>query len=257
MEFLKFTADLGIQSVEIRNDIPGTGILDGLTDAAAQTAFSQTGIRPLTINALYPFEDARVLNINVEKLRGLITEAKRVDCSQIVLCPLNDASDRRNPDEKADELVSALNAYGLLFAEARMTGLIEPLGFSVSALQTKSAALEGIAKCEYPGSYKLLHDTFHHYLSDETEFFPEETALIHVSGVLPGKAKADITDNDRVLVTEDDILDNRGQVATLLKAGCTAPFSYEPFSPQIHNLPLPELNLQLKQSIEYLFSLGA
>jgi len=54
-------------------------------------------------------------------------------------------------------------------------------------------------------------------------------------------------------VTEDDIMDNRGQVATLLEAGCTAPISYEPFSSQVRDLPLPELKTQLQKSIDYLF----
>ncbi len=253
-EFLRFTADLGIKYVELRNDLANVGILDELPSDSVQTAFSNTGIKALTINALYPFEDARALDRNLEKLAGLITEAKRVDCPYIVLCPLNEGGDPRNPAQKADELVAALNAYGSLFQEARITGLIEPLGFSVSALRTKSAGLAGIEKCNHPGAYKLLHDTFHHYLSGETDFFPEETALIHVSGVLPGKKTPDLTDADRVLVTENDILDNRGQVATLLKSGSTAPFSFEPFSPQVQNLPSHDLQTQIKQSIEYLFS---
>jgi 2-keto-myo-inositol isomerase len=253
-EFLKFTANLGIGYVELRNDLPEVGLVDGLTEAAAQAAFSESKIRPLTINALYPFEDVSVLDANTQRLRGLIVEAKRIHCSQIVFCPLNDATDRRSEAERADQLVTALNAYGPLLAETGMTGLIEPLGFSVSALRTKSAALAGIASCDYPAAYKLLHDTFHHYLSGETDFFPAETALIHVSGVLPGKAISDITDDDRVLITEEDILDNRGQVTTLLKSGATAPFSYEPFSPQVRDLPVPELETQLKRSIEYLFS---
>src|SRR6516225_5103966 len=175
-EFLKFTADLGIKYVEVRNDFTDKGILDGLSDTVLQKAFKDTGIKALTINALYPFEDAKILKENTEKLKGLITEAKRIDCPQIVLCPLNDAADKRNPAQRADELVTALNAYGPLFAQAKMTGLIEPLGFAICSLRTKKAALEGIANCDHPEAYKLLHDTFHHYLSGETGFFPRETA---------------------------------------------------------------------------------
>src|ERR1700739_2780532 len=133
-EFLKFTADLGIKYVEVRNDFTDKGVLDGLSDSALQKAFKDTGIKALTINALYPFEDAKVLKENIEKLKGLIAEAKRIDCPQIVLCPL--------------------------FAQAKMTGLIEPLGFAICSLRTKKVALEAIAKCNYPESYKLLHDTF-------------------------------------------------------------------------------------------------
>src|ERR1700716_2457561 len=157
-EFLKFTADLGIKYVEVRNDFTDKGILDGLSDAALQKAFNDTGIKALTINALYPFEDIKVLKENIEKLKGLIAEAQRINCPQIVLCPLNDANDKRNPAQRADELAAALDAYGPLFDDSSMTGLIEPLGFEICSLRTKKAALEGIANCKYPGFYQLLHD---------------------------------------------------------------------------------------------------
>jgi 2-keto-myo-inositol isomerase len=133
-----------------------------------------------------------------------------------------------------------------------LTGLIEPLGFEICALRTKKAALAGIKKSKYPQVYKLLHDTFHHYLAGETEFFPDETGLIHVSGVGSGKAKTAIVDDDRILVTKEDVMDNKGQVAALLAQGCKAPISYEPFSPSIRGLPLPELMEQLKKSVSYL-----
>jgi 2-keto-myo-inositol isomerase len=253
-EFLKFTADLGIKYVEVRNDFTDQGVLDGLSDSALENAFQMTGVKALTINALYPFEDVKVLKQNLERLQGLIAAAKRINCPQIVLCPLNDANDQRSPAQRADELVTALTAYGPLLAKAKIIGLVEPLGFAICSLRTKKAALQGMARCDYPESYQLLHDTFHHYLSGETEFFPQQTAMVHVSGVLAGKNKAAITDEDRILVTEDDIMDNCGQVAGLLKGGCTAPISYEPFSPQVRELPLPELKAQLQESIDYLFA---
>jgi 2-keto-myo-inositol isomerase len=253
-EFFQFANDLGCESVELRNDLAGKEILDGLSDGALRNLLSATRVKPLTINALYPFEDARALEANLAKLKGLIAEAKRINCSQIVLCPLNEAGDPRSPSQRAEQLVAALNAFGPLLAEAKMTGLIEPLGFSVSALRTKRAALAGISQCGYSDSYRLLHDTFHHYLGEETEFFPAETALVHVSGVLPGKARSAMTDADRVLVTRDDILDNRGQVATLLKVGYPRPFSYEPFSEEVQSLSAASLKTDLQKSIEYLFS---
>src|SRR4029077_17888983 len=244
-EFLKFAADLGIKYVEVRNDFTDKGVLDGLSDAALESSFKKTGVKALTINALYPFEDVKVLKENIEKLKGLIAEAKRINCPQIVLCPLNDANDKRSPAQRADDLTTALTAYGPLFAEAKMIGLIEPLGFAICSLRTKKAALEAIAKCNYPESYKLLHDTFHHYLSGEIEFFPKETAIVHVSGLLAGKTKAATTDEDRILVTEEDIMDNRGEVGVRLKGGSPAPLPNEPFSSQVRDLPLSELKSQL------------
>ena len=253
-EFFELANDLGFESVELRNDLAGKEILDGLPDDTVRNLLNVTGIKPLTINALYPFEDVRALETNLAKLKGLIGEAKRINCSRIVLCPLNDATDSRSPGQRADQLITALNAFGPLFAEAQMTGLVEPLGFSVSALRTKKEALAGISQCDYSGSYKLLHDTFHHYLAEETDFFPAETALVHVSGVLPGKVRSAITDADRVLVTGDDILDNRGQVATLLNARYFGPFSYEPFSQEVQMLSAATLKTNLQNSIQYLFS---
>src|SRR5438132_14225971 len=146
-EFLKFTADLGIKYVEVRNDFTDKGILDGLPDAVLQKAFKDTGVKALTINALYPFEDGKILKENTEKLKGLIAEARRINCPEIVLCPLNDANDKRSPAQRTDELATALTAYGPLFAESKMIGLIEPLGFEVCSLRTRKAALEGIASC--------------------------------------------------------------------------------------------------------------
>jgi 2-keto-myo-inositol isomerase len=253
-EFFQFANDLGFKYVELRNDLAGKEILDGLPDDVMRQLLDVTRINPLTINALSRFEDVRALDANLVRLKGLIAQAKRINCSQIVLCPLNEADDARTPGQRTDELVTALNVFGPLFAEANITGLIEPLGFSVSALRTKKEALTGLSQCDYPGSYKLLHDTFHHYLGEETDFFPAVTALVHVSGVLPGKTRAAITDADRVLVTGDDILDNRGQVATLLNGGYTGPFSYEPFSQEVQSLSVAALKTDLQKSVEYLFS---
>lgn len=251
-EFLKLTADLGMKMAEVRNDFAERGVLDGLSEAQLKKALAETGVRIITINALYPFEHGKYLQANVEKLKGLIAEARKVSCPQIVLCPFNEASDPRTPAQRAGDLVAALNAYGPLFTEARMVGLIEALGFERSALRTKRAALDGIARCAWPKAFALLHDTFHHYLSGETEFFPRETALIHVSGVMAGKPKAAIEDEDRVLVDASDVLDSRGQVAALLKAGCQAPISYESFSPRVRALAVPELKKALLASVKYL-----
>ena len=88
-EFLKFTAELGIKYIEVRNDFTDKGILDGLPDAVLQKAFKDTGIRVLTINALYPFEDARVLKENIEKLKGMnitiVTTAKDDNSARALL----------------------------------------------------------------------------------------------------------------------------------------------------------------------------
>jgi 2-keto-myo-inositol isomerase len=252
-EFLRLAADLGMRYAEVRNDIPGTAVLDGLSDAALQKAQADTGVQILTINALYPFERAQTLSATLEKLKGLIADARRVGCPHVVMCPFNEPGDTRSATQRAHDLVVTLNAYGPVLSAAGMVGLVEPLGFERSTLRTKKAALDGIRRCTHPQAFKLVHDTFHHYLSGETELFPAETGLVHVSGVARGKAKAAIQDDDdRILVDATDAMDNRGQVAALLAAGCTAPISYEPFGPSVRAMPVPELRKALAESVKYL-----
>jgi 2-keto-myo-inositol isomerase len=252
-EFLKLTAELGMKYAEVRNDFAEKGVLDGLSEAELGKALAATGVRIVTINALYPFEHGDHLAANLEKLKALIAEARKVSCPHIVMCPFNERGDTRTPAQRASDLVAALNAYGPLFAGAGMVGLIEPLGFERSSLRTKRAALDGIARCSHPKAFALLHDTFHHYLSGETEFFPAETALIHVSGVAKGKPRAAIQDDDdRILVDASDAMDNKGQVATLLARGCKAIVSFEPFGPSVRAMPVPELKRALQESVKYL-----
>jgi predicted xylose isomerase-like sugar epimerase len=88
---------------------------------------------------------------------------------------------------------------------------------------------------------------------DSLGVFAEQGKHVRLMGVLAGKTKAATMDEDRVLVTKDDIMDNRGQVAALLEGGATVPISYEPFSPQVRQLQLSDLKVQLQRSIDYLF----
>jgi 2-keto-myo-inositol isomerase len=254
-EFLSLTRELGMKYAEVRNDFAEKGVLDGLSDAELKKALADSGVQILTINALYPFERGQSLTANLEKLKGMIADARRVGCPHIVMCPFNEQGDTRTPAQRADELLAALNAYGPLFTQAGMVGLVEPLGFERSALRTKRAAVDAIRKCAFPKAYALVHDTFHHYLSGETEFFPAETGLVHVSGVAKGKPKSAIQDDDdRILVDASDAMDNRGQLATLLKGGCKAVVSYEPFGPSIRAMPVPELKKALLESVKYLLA---
>ncbi len=94
------------------------------------------------------------------------------------------------------------------------------------------------------GTYKLMHDTFHHHLAGETEFFPEWTGLVHISGVTdPSVAVDDMLDAHRVLVDGEDRLENIAQIKTLLELGYTGPFSFEPFAEEVHALADPEAAL--------------
>src|SRR5271157_3105939 len=54
-DFFKFTADLGLAKVEIRNDLPGGAVIDGMPPAKAAELAQRHGIGVLSINALQKF----------------------------------------------------------------------------------------------------------------------------------------------------------------------------------------------------------
>ena len=123
-----------------------------------------------------------------------------------------------------------LRDYGIL-------GFIEPLGFEECALRRKRVAVEAIKSIGGLDVFRLVHDTFHHHLASEHEFFPELTGLVHISGVEDAQAPlATIRDGHRVLVGEGDILGNAAQINTLLSTGYSGYLSFEPFAESVHGL---------------------
>jgi 2-keto-myo-inositol isomerase len=85
-----------------------------------------------------------------------------------------------------------------------------------------------------------VHDTFHHHLAGEKEYFADRTGLVHISGVDdPKVAVADMLDAHRVLIDGGDRLQNIAQIQKLLSLGYAGPFSFEPFAAGIHALADP------------------
>lgn len=151
------------------------------------------------------------------------------------MCPLNEGK----PVVFYD-LVAALTAMRRILRDRGLTGLVEPLGFPVSSLRTKKEAVAAIEVAGGADTYRLVHETFHHHLAGETEFFPDWTGLVHISGVADaGVSVADKLDPHRVLVDASDRLENIPQNRRLLTAGYDGPFSFEPFAAEVHDLPDP------------------
>ncbi|RJL06699.1 TIM barrel protein [Paracoccus siganidrum] len=235
-DFFAMTRRLGATEVEIRNDIPD--VLGSMDPAHVRAEAERQGVTILSINALYPFNvwsgdlPARAV--------AMADYARAAGAKALVMCPLNDGT-----PVSFDDLVAALVAMRPILAERGLTGLVEPLGFPVSSLRKKATAIEAIEAAGGEGVYKLMHDTFHHHLAGETEFFPEWTGLVHISGVSdPAVAVEDMLDAHRVLVDGTDRLENLAQVRVLLEAGYDGPFSFEPFAAEIHDLADPEAALQ-------------
>lgn len=226
---------LGVTDVEIRNDTPN--VVGTLAPADVKAAAATAGVNLLSINALYPFNvwnDER--RAQTEKLADY---AAASGAKALVMCPLNDGT----PVSQAD-VVTALKAIRPILESRGITGLVEPLGFPVSSLRRKADAIAAIKEAGGEGLFKLVHDTFHHHLASETEFFPEWTGLVHISGVVDADVSVDkMLDAHRVLVDKRDRLGNIPQIRALQAAGYKGPFSFEPFATEVQELADPQAAL--------------
>ena len=130
------------------------------------------------------------------------TRRRRYDCPAIVLCPNNDTKDTRDPETRLSETVAALTAFGPSFTRRGILGYVEPLGFAECSLPSIVTAVTAITRSGH-SCYRVVYDTFHHYLGPDTEkeigtsYDVSHTGLIHVSGVessdckgkVPGRAQ--------------------------------------------------------------------
>ena len=234
-EFFAMARALGVTDVEIRNDTPN--VVGTLLPADVKAAAEAAGVNLLSINALYPFNvwnDER--RAQTEKLADY---AAASGAKALVMCPLNDGT----PVSQAD-VVTALKAIKPILESRGIQGLVEPLGFPVSSLRRKADAIAAIKEAGGEGRFKLVHDTFHHHLAGETEFYPEWTGLVHISGVADADVSVDkMLDAHRVLVDKRDRLGNVPQIRALRAAGYTGPFSFEPFATEVQELADPQAAL--------------
>jgi len=246
LEFIALAKSANFQAVELRNDMKGKTVTDGLIPLQVEQAASAASVHIATINALQRFNEKP--KTHKKELEALLKVGKALGCEAIVLCPVNGIAEDEDRSQWHDQCVEALITYADLFGEYGLRGYVEPLGFAVSSLRTKEEALRAIKESGKGSQYKLVHDTFHHYLSGETGFYPKETGLVHISAVVGQKPIASIHDGDRVLLSPSDILSSQAQVRTLIQGGYTGYLSFEPFSREVQTASTTSLLKQLDDS---------
>jgi 2-keto-myo-inositol isomerase len=240
-EFFALTAELGLANVELRNDLPGGKIIDDLKPEQVKQLAARHRIQILTINALQKFNLPSRLVEAARELKDLIALARSIGCRAIVLCPNNDTADRRSPEQSLRDTVAALKAFGPQFGDSGLLGYVEPLGFPESSLRSALSAAEAIREAG-PGPYRIVYDTFHHYLGPDEASDIEQgldvslVGLVHASGVEAVLEKAAMKDAHRVLVTANDRMGNVEQIARLLARGYGGEVSLEPFAEQVQRL---------------------
>lgn len=244
-QFFDLAKTVGAEGVEIRNDIDGNAIIDGtLPDVIAREA-SARDLRLISINALQRFNEWN--EEREAEARELVDYAKACGAEALVLVPTNDGSGRANGERQAN-LRIALKALRPILQEAGVMGFVEPLGFESCSLRYKSEAVEVIEALGANDTFRVVHDTFHHYLAGEDQLFPAHTGLVHISGVTDGAISTkEMRDGHRVLVDHNDRLNNIGQISALQAQGYGGVLSFEPFSEAVHRLP--DLSAALAQSM--------
>lgn len=248
--FFALARSLGLSSVEIRNDLDGNAIIDGTPAAVIKDAAARHGVTIMSINALQRFNEWN--ETRAKEARELIDYAAACGAKALVLVPVNDGSGQED-GVRQENLKTSLRALKPMLDAADIMGLVEPLGFEICSLRSKTEAAEAIRQLDAAKTFNMVHDTFHHYLAGETAIFPELTGLIHISGVSdPAVSVSAMRDGHRILIDSADRLDNVGQIRALLDAGYTGPCSFEPFSPAVQQLEQPES--ALRASMDYIQS---
>jgi len=256
-DFYKFTKTLGLNKIELRNDLPGGKIINDYNPEELKELSKKYGVEILTINALQKFNLDAILPKAIEELKKLINLSLSIGCKAIVLCPNNDMNDKRGSEEIFEETVKALKSFGPLFQDSGIKGYLEPLGFEECSLRSIVIAMKAIQESGYP-VYKIVHDTFHHHIGPDTfdtienDYDISYAGLVHISGVESNIPIEEYRDNHRVLVTEQDRLQTKEQIALLLKLGYAGNISFEPFSKKVQEMEIEKIKSAINHSIEYI-----
>ncbi len=258
-EFFKFSSGVGLNKVELRNDLPGIGIIDAYTPKNVTELSEQFNIKILAINALQKFNLGAVLSDALEELSELIGLSISINCEAIVLVPNNDVNDKRGADTIFKETVTALKTFGPLFEDSGILGYVEPLGFGECSLRSKVTAIRAIQESGY-ANYKIVYDTFHHHLGPDTADTFENgddisyIGVVHVSGLESDIPPHEYKDSHRILVTAKDRLNNLEQLEQLQKLGYDGDISFEPFAKELQTMEIEALKAAINESIDHILN---
>jgi len=232
-DFFALAASLGIDAVEIRNDLAGNAILDGTKPDLIKAAADRHDVAIISINALQRFNEWN--DAREKEAIALAAYARDCGAEALVLVPVNDGSGRAEGERQGNVRVS-LKALKPILADHGLIGLVEPLGFQICSLRSKREAVDAIDSVGGNSVFRLVHDTFHHVLAGEPVIFAERTGLVHISGVTDTAVGIDgMLDAHRVMVGPGDRMDNVGQITALRAAGYDGYFSFEPFAASVHD----------------------
>lgn len=251
-DFISLAVAVGVQAVEIRNDIEGCEFADGTPAAEVKARLDAAGLAVASVNALQRFNDWTPAR--ADEARAVIAYAAALGAPGVVLCPVLDEGHGWTEAGAEARLRDGLRRLRPLLLDHGVTGYVEPLGMRGSTLQRQDRAVAAISDIDGWDAYRLCYDTFQSFRCGDTALFPDRIALAHISGISRGDLAPDmLSEPDRGLIFVDDRVDNVGRLRALYAAGYCGFVSMEPFSPAVQRDP--DLRSHLRASLDYVRAL--
>jgi 2-keto-myo-inositol isomerase len=250
--FIALATSVGVQAVEIRNDIEGREFADGTPAKDVLARLQDAGLEVASVNALQRFNDwSPTRAIEAE---AIIAYAAALGAPGVVLCPVHNEDNGWTEIEAERNLRDGLRQLRPILLAHGVTGYVEPLGMKGSTMKRQAMAVAAVSDVDGWDAYKLCYDTFQYFRCNDTQLFPQHIGLAHMSGIartdlLPG----DLVEPDRGLIFVGDRVSNVTQLRGLKAAGYEGFVSMEPFSSEVQNDP--ELAAHLRASLEYVSTL--
>ncbi|MBI4923331.1 MAG: TIM barrel protein [Devosia nanyangense] len=235
-DFIELAKGVGVDAVEIRNDIAGREFADGTPAAELRDKLDDAGLKLASINALQRFNDWT--GARERELRTLAAYAATLGAPGIVLCPVIAADHGWSAADLDTKLRHSVRMMRPIFLEYGIKGYLEPLGMRDSTLKHQESIVTAVDEVEAWDAFQLCHDTFQFYRSSDARMFPERIGLVHVSGIArKDLGPVELTEPDRGFVFVGDRVDNVGQLKRLTEAGYRGYVSFEPFDPEVQQDP--------------------
>jgi 2-keto-myo-inositol isomerase len=243
---------VGVQGVEIRNDIDGREFHDGTPATEVRAQLEDSGLEVASVNALQRFNDWTPER--AREAKAIVAYAAALGAPGVVLCPVHNEDHGWTEANAEQNLRDGLRQLRPILQDHGVTGYVEPLGMRGSTMKRQDMAVAAVNDIDGWDAYRLCYDTFQFYRCGDTALKPERIGLAHMSGIartdlVPGE----LTEPDRGLIFLGDRVGNIAQLRALRAAGYAGFVSMEPFNPEVQTDP--ELAARLRASLEYVSTL--
>lgn len=250
-DFITLAQRVGVEAVEIRNDIAGREFADGTAAAEVKARLDDAGLAVASVNALQRFNDWTPAR--AREAEALATYAAALGAPGLVLCPVHSPEDWDDARAEA-QLRDGLRQLAPILRAHGVKGYVEPLGMRHSTMKRQDMAVAAVSDVDGWDCYQLCYDTFQFFRCGDDRLMSERIGLAHMSGISrTDLAPTDLTEPDRGLIFVGDRVGNVRQLQALISAGYSGYVSMEPFDPAVQTDP--DLSKKLRASLEYVAAL--